>query len=360
MQEAEKRSDETESGSMKETKGRAPDLRPDEKIRKEKKKTELIRISQENLQEERREGASKRVGSIPSSDENRENMNLRDAYPVRPGEKDCQFYLDTGLCGYGRSCRYNHPTHLLKDHPERSDLPICKHFRRGNCRFGSVCVYRHLEDMEGSDVYQPRRTHEIESGSRPEKRAKIILDSEERGSKERFENLEELREQDNPQEQIQRYTERQVTERAHHNLHQQSNDESEAQDNMQVHQPEQEQEMKTPHHTPQQQQPVQTPQQQPSLASHFNLYPSVEKLADAIEAGPRDQNSGALVTEVNSHFDKCQQLLNSISKSLGSHINVYVDDHKEKLEENEQLLQQRKALIEEYKKSVEEIMKKEP
>lgn len=34
------------------------------------------------------------------------------AYPVRPGERDCQYYLRTGLCGYGSSCRYNHPTPL--------------------------------------------------------------------------------------------------------------------------------------------------------------------------------------------------------------------------------------------------------
>ncbi|KAL0695757.1 hypothetical protein Bca4012_062937 [Brassica carinata] len=30
-------------------------------------------------------------------------------YPVRPGTKDCQFYLRTGRCGYGKTCRYNHP-----------------------------------------------------------------------------------------------------------------------------------------------------------------------------------------------------------------------------------------------------------
>ena len=76
-------------------------------------------------------------------------------------------------------------------------------------------------------------------------------------------------------------------------------------------------------HTPQQQQqlvqtPVQTPQQHQSLASHFHLYPvretkkideigivggsnfvlmtqMVEKLADVIENGTRDQNSDALV-----------------------------------------------------------------
>ncbi|CAF2044835.1 unnamed protein product [Brassica rapa] len=30
-------------------------------------------------------------------------------YPVRPGIKDCQFYLRTGRCGYGENCCYNHP-----------------------------------------------------------------------------------------------------------------------------------------------------------------------------------------------------------------------------------------------------------
>ncbi|KAG7600575.1 hypothetical protein ISN44_As06g046630 [Arabidopsis suecica] len=117
-------------------------------------------------------------------------------------------------------------------------------------------------------------------------------------------------------------------------------------------------------HTPQLQQqlvqtPVQTPQQHQSLASHFHLYPMVEKLADVIENGTRDQNSDALVTELNSHFDKCQQLLNSISGSLGSKT-MTVDGQKRNVEESEQLLQQRRDLIVEYRKSIEEIVKMEP
>nr|BAD95055.1 zinc finger protein 2 [Arabidopsis thaliana] len=54
-------------------------------------------------------------------------------YPDRPGERDCQFYLRTGLCGYGSSCRYNHPTHLPQDVayykeelPERIGQPDCE------------------------------------------------------------------------------------------------------------------------------------------------------------------------------------------------------------------------------------------
>lgn len=29
--------------------------------------------------------------------------------PIRPGEVDCPFYLKTGSCKYGATCRYNHP-----------------------------------------------------------------------------------------------------------------------------------------------------------------------------------------------------------------------------------------------------------
>lgn len=32
-------------------------------------------------------------------------------YPDRPGEPDCLYYLKTGMCGYGNTCRFNHPTY---------------------------------------------------------------------------------------------------------------------------------------------------------------------------------------------------------------------------------------------------------
>jgi len=37
-------------------------------------------------------------------------MRQSSPYPVRPGKKDCQFYLKNGLCRYRSSCRFNHPT----------------------------------------------------------------------------------------------------------------------------------------------------------------------------------------------------------------------------------------------------------
>ena len=33
------------------------------------------------------------------------------SYPDRPGERDCSYYLRTGLCGYGSNCRFNHPAY---------------------------------------------------------------------------------------------------------------------------------------------------------------------------------------------------------------------------------------------------------
>ncbi|ESQ36425.1 hypothetical protein EUTSA_v10007912mg [Eutrema salsugineum] len=80
-------------------------------------------------------------------------------YPDRPGERDCQFYLRTGLCGYGSSCRYNHPTHLPQgvmyyneELPERIGQPDCEYFlKTGACKYGSTCKYHHPKDRNGAE-----------------------------------------------------------------------------------------------------------------------------------------------------------------------------------------------------------------
>lgn len=33
-------------------------------------------------------------------------------FPDRPGEPDCIYYLRTGMCGYGATCRFNHPSNI--------------------------------------------------------------------------------------------------------------------------------------------------------------------------------------------------------------------------------------------------------
>ncbi|KAG2320248.1 hypothetical protein Bca52824_013461 [Brassica carinata] len=81
------------------------------------------------------------------------------AYPDRPGERDCQYYLRTGLCGYGSSCRYNHPTPLPQgtmyyneELPERIGQPDCEYFlKTGACKYGSTCKYHHPKDRNGAE-----------------------------------------------------------------------------------------------------------------------------------------------------------------------------------------------------------------
>lgn len=79
------------------------------------------------------------------------------SYPDRPGEPDCIFYLRTGMCGYGSSCRFNHPTHIGQPNqyggelPERVGEPDCVYFlKTGTCKYGSSCKYNHPRDRRGA------------------------------------------------------------------------------------------------------------------------------------------------------------------------------------------------------------------
>ncbi|XP_002528128.2 mediator of RNA polymerase II transcription subunit 9 isoform X1 [Ricinus communis] len=109
----------------------------------------------------------------------------------------------------------------------------------------------------------------------------------------------------------------------------------------------------------QQQQQQQQNQHHQSLASHFHLLHLVENLAEVIDNGSRDQHSDALITELNNQFEKCQQLLNSISSSINTKA-MTVEGQKRKLEDSEQLLNQRRDLISKYRNSVEELLKSDP
>ncbi|KAJ8549267.1 hypothetical protein K7X08_032974 [Anisodus acutangulus] len=111
-------------------------------------------------------------------------------------------------------------------------------------------------------------------------------------------------------------------------------------------------------HQMQQQQQQQQQQHHQSLASHFHLLQLVENLADTIENGNRDQHSDALVTELKNQFEKCQQLLTSISGSISSR-SMTVEGQKRKKAECEQLLNQRRDLVSRYKGSVEELINSE-
>ncbi|GAB4843578.1 hypothetical protein Ancab_013543 [Ancistrocladus abbreviatus] len=87
------------------------------------------------------------------------------AYPERPCEPDCIYYLRTGFCGYGDRCRFNHPRDRSGgsgvasgvgrpgggQYPERVGQPLCQYYMRtGTCKFGSSCKYHHPRQGAGS------------------------------------------------------------------------------------------------------------------------------------------------------------------------------------------------------------------
>ncbi|KAG2693886.1 hypothetical protein I3843_08G111700 [Carya illinoinensis] len=96
-------------------------------------------------------------------------------YPERPGEPDCSYYIRTGLCRFGATCRFNHPPNrklaiatarMKGEFPERVGQPECQnetqcayYLRTGQCKFGSTCKFHHpqptnmMVSLSGSPVY---------------------------------------------------------------------------------------------------------------------------------------------------------------------------------------------------------------
>lgn len=80
-------------------------------------------------------------------------------FPERRGEPNCVFYMRTGHCGYGMSCRYNHPPNrnlaaaLAREkgeYPERVGQPECQYYlKTGMCKFGLTCKFHHPKDRAG-------------------------------------------------------------------------------------------------------------------------------------------------------------------------------------------------------------------
>ncbi|EEF41630.1 nucleic acid binding protein, putative [Ricinus communis] len=83
-------------------------------------------------------------------------------FPERPGEPECQYYLRTGDCKFGSSCRYHHPRDRVVPRtncvlsplglPLRPGAQHCTFYlRNGHCKFGSTCKFDHpMETMRYS------------------------------------------------------------------------------------------------------------------------------------------------------------------------------------------------------------------
>ncbi|XP_022741067.1 zinc finger CCCH domain-containing protein 58-like isoform X2 [Durio zibethinus] len=95
-------------------------------------------------------GSYQSVPSVgPSSSIQKEQL-----FPERPGQPECQYYMKTGDCKYGSSCRFHHPPEVIAPKadvilsplrfPLRPGAPPCTHYsQHGVCKFGAACRFDH-------------------------------------------------------------------------------------------------------------------------------------------------------------------------------------------------------------------------
>ncbi|TXG63621.1 hypothetical protein EZV62_010615 [Acer yangbiense] len=108
--------------------------------------------------------------SLPSSAGPSSSGQKDQSFPERPGEPECQYYLKTGNCKFGSSCRYHHPQDrvvartncVLSPHglPLRPGVQPCAFYlQNGHCKFGSTCKFDH---PMGTMRYSPSASSLIE------------------------------------------------------------------------------------------------------------------------------------------------------------------------------------------------------
>lgn len=82
------------------------------------------------------------------------NSQKEHTFPERPDQPECQYYMKTGHCKFGSSCRYHHPPEWSTPKinfalspmglPLRPGAPLCTHYaQNGVCRFGPSCKFDH-------------------------------------------------------------------------------------------------------------------------------------------------------------------------------------------------------------------------
>merc|ERR1712232_1515284 len=84
--------------------------------------------------------------------------------PRREGVAECSYFMKTGECKYGSSCKWDHPdrgplskvnrfgntTGILnsRGYPLREGESVCTFYQmNGECKFGETCKYHHPEPV---------------------------------------------------------------------------------------------------------------------------------------------------------------------------------------------------------------------
>jgi serine/threonine-protein kinase/endoribonuclease IRE1 len=71
------------------------------------------------------------------------------AFPQRPGQQACDFYMKTGTCKYATDCCFDHPEQYAVpltelQLPYREGEPLCAFYlKTHNCKFGAACKFHH-------------------------------------------------------------------------------------------------------------------------------------------------------------------------------------------------------------------------
>ncbi|XP_074294707.1 zinc finger CCCH domain-containing protein 43 [Silene latifolia] len=126
--------------------------------------------AEETVEESVREEKEEKDENTPDDEEMmKKSKTVMVTYPVRPGAEVCSFYMKTGNCKFGTSCKFNHPplrkfpqggkakgkdesfetaTQNVKENDdysfEREVRVNCKYFDRpGGCKFGKACKFNH-------------------------------------------------------------------------------------------------------------------------------------------------------------------------------------------------------------------------
>ncbi|CAF2136550.1 BnaA02g35100D [Brassica napus] len=92
------------------------------------------------------------------------SSNKEQTFPQRPGQPECQYFMRTGDCKFGNSCRFHHPLEAASPKgvnlspiglPLRPGTAPCSHFaQHGVCKFGPACKFDH--SMSSSSLgYSP-------------------------------------------------------------------------------------------------------------------------------------------------------------------------------------------------------------
>ncbi|KAJ4910683.1 Zinc finger CCCH domain-containing protein 58 [Raphanus sativus] len=81
------------------------------------------------------------------------SSNNEQTFPQRPGQPECQYFMRTGDCKFGTSCRFHHPLEAASPKgvslshiglPLRPGTAQCSHFaQHGFCKFGPACKFDH-------------------------------------------------------------------------------------------------------------------------------------------------------------------------------------------------------------------------